>query len=271
MFASRHPVAREKAPTERRLPPDTLVWSVGDVHGQFELLECLVRVVKEDLSASPKHHRSLVFLGDYIDRGVRTRQVIDLLLSTRAELESLGVVVRFLRGNHEDLLLKFLEDPDVGPRWAAFGGQETLISYALTPPTAGANRAAWVAASQALAAELPPSHLMFLRALETSATIGDYHFVHAGIRPHVPLANQQLGDALWIRDDFLLDNSDLPKLVVHGHTPVPDIYIDHRRICIDTGGYATGVLSALRLEGSGRALLQAVRGQDRIGLEGRML
>jgi len=259
MFINRQPIERDQSLFERRLPADALVWAIGDIHGQLELLRTLGAAVSQDLVASTQPQRTLVLLGDYIDRGLGSREVIDHILELGEALRGQAVDVRCLMGNHEELLLKFLDDPAEGPRWAALGGRETLISYGVAPPHPGAALVQWAATASALAEAMPPRHLGFLLNLEMSLGVGDYHFVHAGVRPDVKLSRQCSEDALWIRDDFLLDRSDLPKMVVHGHSAVAQVHMDHRRICIDTGAYATGALTALRLEGSGRSILQVVR------------
>lgn len=257
--------------SQRGVPSDTLVWAIGDVHGQADLLACLTRAIITDLSQSTCRRRILLLVGDYVDRGLQSRQVIQHVLDLEGELEVEGGEIVCLKGNHEELLLRFLEDSAIGPDWAALGGKETLISYGVEPPSLGAKPDQWQRASVALLESMPKDHLEFLRCLHISLTLGDFHFVHAGVRPGVPLEQQTEADALWIRDAFLADEEPLPKVIVHGHTPVPAVHVDHRRICIDTGAYATGVLSALRLENRTQMLMSAERKGRELGLSFRRL
>jgi serine/threonine protein phosphatase 1 len=221
-----------------------LVYAVGDVHGCIELLGPLVEAIRDDICASaPAEPPQIVFLGDYIDRGPYSRPVLDALIRLVAVRDCR---VCCLRGNHEEMLLTFLEDPSVGPSWLQFGGGETLISYGVRPPSI-AGDVDWAAVRDELVSALPPSHLEFLNGLPLSLEVGDYLFVHAGVRPGVPLARQSKDDLLWIRRDFLTSRRRLEKIIVHGHTPEPEVQRDQRRIGLDTGAYLTGRLSAIRL------------------------
>jgi serine/threonine protein phosphatase 1 len=235
------------------VPDQTTAYAIGDVHGRVDLLlPLLEEVLARRLSSPPA---VLVCLGDYVDRGPGSRSVLDALLDLKGKP---GVKAHFLRGNHDQTLLDFLQDSAVGPDWCEFGGRETLASYGVTPPAGRATPEVWDTTRVALAAALPPEHLAFLRGLELTFEIGDYFFSHAGARPGVPLVAQTEQDLLWIRQPFLQDRRSFEKIVVHGHTPAEEAYADHRRIGLDTGAYATGVLSALRLEGDRRELIQAV-------------
>ncbi len=249
------------ARTFRSRPPqvdaDQLVFAVGDVHGCDELLEALIDGLAEDAAAAkaqtPHMQALLVFLGDYIDRGPDSARVLDLLLDLDGPFDE----VRYLRGNHEEAMLGFIEDSSAGSRWCAFGGDATLKSYGVNAPAANASAAEWEGARAQLANALPKRHEVFLRQLETITTIGDYAFVHAGVRPGVMLAEQSERDMLWIRDEFLDDDSRLEKIIVHGHTPEPEPVHNFRRIGVDTGAYASGVLTAARLCGESVSFLQS--------------
>jgi serine/threonine protein phosphatase 1 len=184
-------------------------------------------------------------LGDYIDRGADSRSVIDALLALSPDKFELV----FLRGNHEAAMLGFPENPETGPYWLRIGGDQALMSYGVAPFTAEASPETLAAASQALAAALPPAHLEFLQSLKVSAQYGDYVFVHAGLRPGKALEAQSEEDLISIRKDFLKSNARWPFVVVHGHSPVQTGYRDERRIAVDTAAYATGKLSAVRLDG----------------------
>ena len=264
---SRRP--QPKVPRETSVPPETVVWAIGDIHGQDDLFESLISAVEADLAKSDKR-RVVILLGDYIDRGLGSAKVVDRIFSLRDALAKAGVRLVLLKGNHEDLLLRFIDDPATGPAWMNVGGSETLLAYGIQPPATN-DTAGWLEASNRLLSTMPLDHLTFYEDLDLQYQEGDFHFVHAGVRPGASLDQQAPEDLLWIRDSFLKDTRPLEKVIVHGHTPGPDVFADHRRICLDTGSYATGLLTGLRLEGSTRLLLQSRRGRDRIELEARPL
>jgi serine/threonine protein phosphatase 1 len=234
-------------------PPETLIWAVGDIHGRADLLRPLVTAVLGDFSQSAARRKVLIFLGDYVDRGPDSRGVIDLL----CQLADQNLVeIHFLRGNHEDRMEAFLSDPSIGPTWCDYGGREAMRSYGVNPPADRGDTDGWAAASSALTAALSDRQRNFLRGLEMSLTLGDYFFAHAGARPGIGLDDQSAHDLMWMRQTFLEDSRRFDRIVVHGHTPTEEIHADHRRIGVDTGAYATGVLSAVRLEGSKLEALQ---------------
>lgn len=218
---------------------------MGDVHGRADLLVKLLEDLRADAAKGGFEGRPiLVFLGDYIDRGFQSKDVIDILLG---ELMS-PFETYFLKGNHEAAMIQFLTDPSIGPRWAEFGGAETLVSYGVRPPRLRTSAEQWQRASEELNKVLPPEHLNFLNHLDLSVRIGDYVFVHAGVRPGVALDEQTEYDLLWIREEFLADRRPLGAVIVHGHTPATDPHRDSRRIGIDTGAYLSGKLTAARFE-----------------------
>jgi serine/threonine protein phosphatase 1 len=234
-------------------PPGTLVWTQGAIHGRLDILRPMLSAGLVDFARSAQTRKVLVFLGDYVDRGPESQGVIELLcrLADGGPVEAI-----FLRGNHEDRMAAFLEDPGIGPTWCDYGGREALRSYGVTAPADRADKEAWATASADFNAAVSDRHRAFLRDLKFSVSIGDYFFVHAGARPGVPLDQQSRHDMMWIRQSFLDDSRTFEKIIVHGHTPTDDIQSDHRRIGLDTGAYATGVLTAVRLEGEERAALQ---------------
>ena len=232
------PKARPSTPAGRR------IYAVGDIHGRADLLSDLFMRIDDDLGARPTINSVQVFLGDYIDRGPNSRQVIDLLIARQRRRD-----VLFLKGNHEDCALRFLSDPTVLPAWQSIGGVHTLLSYGVMP-TRGDDPESQHKVSIALREAMPDSHRCFIGGLALSFTCGDYFFVHAGVRPGVPLQRQSQRDLLWIRDDFLLHEENFGKVVVHGHTPIYKPEIRSNRINIDTGAYATGQLTCLVLEGN---------------------
>jgi len=237
-----------------RVPAGERVYAIGDVHGRLDLLKRLLGRIREDAAQAKSLRKSLVYLGDYVDRGPESKGVIDLLLSR--PMKDAGFEEIPLMGNHEDILLQFLADVRVGPHWFAYGGMATLESYGVRPPRLMAAEEDLVRAQRELAAKIPLAHLEFLRRMKLKHEEGDYLFVHAGLRPGVAL-DQQIGqDLMWIRDEFLQSNADFGKLVVHGHTIAEEPQVKANRIGIDTGAYATGVLTALVLEGNERRFLQ---------------
>ena len=239
-------------------PPTTggrLVYAVGDIHGHLDALEPLLGELRDDLARSrPAERPLLVFLGDYVDRGPDSRGVIDAILALEADGDFEVVA---LKGNHEDALLRFLCDPGFGPNWLANWGETTLWSYGVKPAALGEEAVETSRVQAELAAALPPAHRDFLARLPMSVGVGDYLFVHAGVRPGVPLGAQNERDLLWIRYDFLESDADFGKVVVHGHTPLDRPELKANRIGIDTGVYYSGVLTAVRLEGARQRIIQS--------------
>ena len=239
-------------------PPSTggrTVVAIGDVHGRLDLLVPLISQIKAALSSSAGQAKPvLVFVGDYVDRGPSSKGVIDAILQLRLEED---FDIRTLRGNHEEALLAFLQDANFGPTWSEQGGAQTLTSYGINPPMLRTDTAAWERARDAFAEALPREHQRFLANLELWAVYGDYVFVHAGLRPGIALEAQEERDLLWIRHDFLNSTRSFGQVVVHGHTPESEPFLGAHRIGIDTGAYATGVLTAVLLRDAERTLVQA--------------
>ncbi len=243
---------RKKPPLIRAAPDGVSVYAIGDVHGRLDVMDTLLAAIRLDTPA--ERRPILVMLGDYVDRGPASRGVLQRL--TELE-EDPGLETRFIRGNHEDTLLRFLEEPTLGPTWCGFGGAETLQSYGVVAPLMNDDAPAWEAARQSFAAALPPAHLRLLQALEPSVEYGDYFFTHAGVRPGAELVDQDPYDLMWIREEFLRGSATFSKTIVHGHTPEEDAFVSDRRIGVDTGAYATGKLTAIVLEGLERRLIRA--------------
>lgn len=231
-----------------RVADGTLVYAIGDIHGRVDLLEqTLVKIDAEQGGSALA--RVEVYLGDYIDRGPASREVLERLIRRSRECHTV-----FLKGNHESCALEFLENPAVLNEWAQFGALATLMSYGLRPPL-NASAAEQVDLWSAFRAALPPAHSDFLARLRPSFTSGDFFFVHAGVRPGLALSAQRDQDLMWIRDDFLLYEKEFEKMIVHGHTPVREPEFRENRINIDTGAYATGRLTCLRIEGEACTVL----------------
>ena len=234
------------------LPYGTVVYAIGDVHGRADLLKTLVQAIRDDAVDSLVHRAVAVFMGDYVDRGPESRRVLDILSGDVLP----GFEVRCLKGNHDVEMLGFLEDPDRGPGWVRHGGGETLASYGVKLPASLAPCMEWMDTRAAFDRALPAGHRRFLESLELLAVYGGYIFVHAGLMPGVSLNEQSEDDLLTIREPFLNDRKKFPWIVVHGHTPSRAPIHDTRRIGVDTGAFHTGVLTAVRLEGSAVDFIQ---------------
>jgi len=232
------------------IPADLRLYAIGDVHGRDDLLQLLLKKIDDDARAHKGPVRK-VFLGDYVDRGLYSRQVIDRLIALRDAEKEPPV---FLLGNHEQVMRELLRgrDGSILEDWLRFGGRETLLSYGVNPSSSGAGSGI----ISALRENMPPSHIDFIERLETFTTVGDYFFCHAGVKPGVELDKQTEQDLIWIRYEFLSHKEPHGKIIVHGHTISPEPELRPNRINIDTGAYATGRLTALALEGSKRWLLQ---------------
>jgi serine/threonine protein phosphatase 1 len=235
------------ASKRRTTKPHTLqgwrVYAVGDVHGRADLLREVFRRIDDDLRSYPADLSVQTFLGDYIDRGPDSRQVVDLLISRRQHHYMV-----LLKGNHELCALDALIDHEALPQWQQMGGITTLMSYGIIPDGRD-NLDATQETAMAFRRALPEHHRQFLHSLALSFTCGDFFFTHAGVRPGIALQLQRQEDLLWIRDDFLLHEEDFGKIVVHGHTPTSQPDLRSNRINIDTGAYATGRLTCLVLDG----------------------
>lgn len=189
-----------------KLPAGRLL-AVGDIHGCLPQLQRLLGQV------APLPRDRLVFLGDYVDRGEDSRGVIEFLLALRRRLPE----TVFLRGNHEQMLLAAAQGRNT-LQFLINGGTATLDSYGVRE-----------------AADLPPEHLAFLNSLPTRYACGNFLFVHAGVRPGIPLEAQSDEDLLWIRQDFLAADPDWEAVIVFGHTPQQEPLLEPRRLGLDTG------------------------------------
>jgi serine/threonine protein phosphatase 1 len=244
--------SRRREARRYRTPDGTRVYAVGDIHGRVDLLNRLHELIAADIRNAGPDRAVLVYVGDYIDRGDQSRDVLDLLLTDPVS----GVETVHLLGNHEAFLLTFMEDPSVGESWLKNGGDATMLSYGVgTPPMADRDERYRVMRDD-LENRMPGPHQEFLRSLKRLHVEADYAFVHAGIKPGIPLDDQVDEDLLWIRGEFLGSRADHGVCVVHGHTITDDIEVRPNRIGIDTGAYFSGRLSCLVLDGESRATLQ---------------
>ncbi|HVW74320.1 MAG TPA: metallophosphoesterase [Rhizomicrobium sp.] len=231
------------------------VYAIGDIHGRADLLKILLEKIRKDIAESDFEsvQPAIVFLGDYIDRGPSSHDVVDIIL----RLEDSGQEIHPLKGNHEEALLQFLADTASGPAWFMHGGLATLQSYKIKVPDPSEGEVGLERARLALIDALGPTHLAFFQGLKSSFIQDDYAFVHAGIRWGKPFAEQDETDLLWIRQDFLSADGKAEYVIVHGHTPADSVYIGPQRIGVDTGAYASGVLSSLKLWKASRSVLQS--------------
>lgn len=244
--------------TAPSLPENLRIYAIGDIHGRLDLLKQLL----EKIDAEPKPAGvtvKKVFLGDYIDRGVQSKQVLDYLLHL-AEKESGVTKPDFLLGNHEQVMRELVKQKDLKllQDWLRFGGRETLMSYGIRPAILSTTASLTAMLSEFLN-KFPKAHNDFVGRMVTSVTYGDYFFCHAGARYGVPLPEQSEQDLVWIRHDFLANTKKFEKMVVHGHTISEEAEVLPHRINVDTGAYATGCLTAIGLEGTNQWLVQTNR------------
>lgn len=230
--------------THSRVFPGERVYAVGDIHGRDDLLAIVHTRIARDIAANPVEQPVIVYLGDYVDRGPGSFEVLDRLIHGFVA----GARSVHLRGNHEQMMLDFI-DYAQDTTWLMNGGDATLASYGLQPPQAWADADELRTVRKLLRAAVPPSHLRFLRYTRLLHCSGDYLFVHAGIRPGRPLDDQEDRDLLWIRGAFLSSSTDFGKRIVHGHSITPEPDVRPNRIGIDTGAFFTGRLTCLVLEG----------------------
>jgi serine/threonine protein phosphatase 1 len=223
-------------------PADTRIYAVGDIHGRADLLNEITARIDDDIRRRPIAHTVEVYLGDYIDRGPDSRTVIDLLA---VRLVANHAVC--LRGNHEAVMEGFLEDPTILPYWEQLGGMQTLASYGIE--LHDENETA-LNLHRRFVDAFPRAHELFMQCLRHQFSCGDFLFVHAGIRPDIPIEHQDINDLIWIRSEFLDSTRKHERFIVHGHTPVPHPDIRHNRINIDTCAWRTGTLTCIAIEGS---------------------
>ena len=232
------------------VPAGERVYAVGDVHGRLDLLTALLDAIDRDDAGRDDAETRIVLLGDLVDRGPELKQVIDHVLTR----DWRGRDVAVLKGNHEEVfLLTLAGDLEATRFWLRIGGAETMISYGT--PVELIDRAGALDVVEDFAPRVPADHVAFLHGLADRVSIGGYCFVHAGIKPGVPIDRQKPADLRWIRDRFLDYEGGHGATIVHGHSIATDVENLHNRIGIDTGAYATGKLTAVGLEGDRRWFL----------------
>lgn len=239
-------------------PEGVRIYAIGDVHGRLDLFDALIQLIEADRSDGDGE-TELVLLGDYIDRGPHSAQLLDRLLEGPPPWARWTL----LRGNHEQVMLDIIdaeptEDPDRFERlvsgWLKFGGREALESYGAGALLAFGNDL--YAVAEFLRARVPGSHVALIRKMPLAVRRGDYVFVHAGVRPGIPLDAQEADDLIWIRDEFLNANDDFGAVIVHGHSVRPEPELRANRVGIDTGAFASGRLTAAVIDGSSLRILQ---------------
>jgi len=250
MFSSLASMFGKKKPAASQI--SRLTYAIGDIHGRDDLFGRLLGKIREDARAFAERPR-LVLLGDYVDRGAQSRQVLERIKGLFHE-DWCDLVV--LMGNHEEALLRFLREPEYGVAWCEYGGAAALASYGVTPPQMRTNIEDWQRARDEFAVVVE-EHIDMIQAMQLVFIDGDYLFVHAGVDPARPLLEQGADTFLWIRGAFLAVDKACDYVVVHGHTPQPEPSSSRWRIGVDTGAYATGTLTAIRLIGDKRYFLSA--------------
>ena len=240
---------------EARGPEGMRLYAIGDVHGRHDLLADMHRLIESELEHEPHPDWRIIHLGDYVDRGPDSRSVIDFLIEARKrDRRNLT-----LAGNHDLGMVSFLDKPDPDGLFMRYGGIQTAASYGVRLSAGGS----WFGKSEevfshghaALVEAVPLAHVDFLRLLPFSVSFGDFFFCHAGIRPGVPLESQSPQDLVWIRDVFHDHAGLYPKVIVHGHTPVPDAEVTANRVNVDTLAWQSGKLSALAVDGIEKRIL----------------
>jgi len=235
-------------------PPGVRLYAIGDIHGRADLLDRLHARVRADMANHPERDAMVVYLGDYVDRGPDSRAVLETLSAATPDAPLPGARTIYLKGNHEQAMLDFIDGQANASAWLDHGGMQTLASYGVEA-TPLQTPEMMETAARALDTALPDHHARFLSALPPFAIIGDYLFVHAGIRPGIALDDQHLDDLLFIREPFLSFRKRHPYMVVHGHHVVDAPDVRPNRIGIDTGAFATGTLTCLVLDGTTRGFL----------------
>ncbi|WP_016746535.1 metallophosphoesterase [Rhizorhabdus wittichii] len=231
-----------------------LVYAIGDIHGSYLLLRDLLARIAADAAATARGRRPIIILlGDLIDRGPHSAQVVEAATWLQRHH---GFETRLLMGNHERAMIAFIDHPAEAGEWLLFGGDATLRCYGVEPPALGAPVRALIAARDALLQRMPAAHLLCLQQALPMLTLGDYAFVHAGIRPGRPITEQEEEDVLWIGAEFTASTERFEKIVVHGHSITEEVQWPGNRIGIDTGAYRSGILTALRIEDDWLRLIQ---------------
>ncbi|MDE8652649.1 metallophosphoesterase family protein [Novosphingobium album (ex Liu et al. 2023)] len=240
---------REQPTPIAAIPPGERVYAIGDIHGRLDLLVEIGRAIDRDDARRGPADTTVIFLGDLIDRGPESATVVAAAREWARERK-----VRYIAGNHEEMFLSSFDKLAAFRNFLRNGGTETVLSYGVDPEAFMA--ADLEQAQKMMFAAVPRADLAFLRSFEQMILVGDYLFVHAGIRPDEPLDKQAPHDCRWIREPFLSHPGQHGVMVVHGHTVTGEPEVLANRIGIDTGAFMSGCLTALGLEGRDRWLIQ---------------
>ena len=247
--------AQAEETTLPAIPGGERVYAIGDIHGRHDLFGALASAIDADDAAAGPAATTIVLLGDLVDRGPGSAQVIALAREWQARRS-----VRILAGNHEEMFLRSLNDLEIFRHFLRHGGRETALSYGID--RAEFLRADLEQAQHLLRAFVPADDIAFLESFEDMVAVGDYLFVHAGIDPRLPLDEQKPRDLRWIREPFLSHPEPHGPVVVHGHTISESPEDCGNRIGIDTGAFMSGRLTAIVLEGTGRRYIEAFETED---------
>ncbi len=231
------------------LPPGQRVYAIGDIHGRLDLFDALIEAVETDDREAGTAATTIILLGDLVDRGPDSAGVLK-----RARLWQQRRDVRILCGNHEEMFLKSFENADMLRHFLRHGGADTLLSYGIEKRSLA--KLAIEDIQDLMQRKVPAGDRAYISTFEDMVRIGDYVFVHAGIDPETPLAEQRRADLRWIREPFLSHAEAYEAVVVHGHTISEDPVDRGNRIGVDTGAYSSGRLTALVLEGSRRRYIE---------------
>jgi len=244
---------------EARAPQGVRLYAIGDVHGRLDLLAAMHAHIATEIERDGVADWRAVHLGDYVDRGPDSKGVIDLLIAAR-QRDQRNIL---LAGNHDVGFLDFIDHPDPDGLFIRYGGVQTAQSYGVDLSGIGHGVVAW--ATNALRSghadllrAVPQGHVDFLRSLGFSATLGDFFFCHAGIRPGIPLEKQDRQDLIWIREAFHAHRDLYPKVIVHGHTPQPQAEVLPNRVNVDTLAHESGRLTALVVDGTAKTILSVM-------------
>lgn len=235
------------------VPEGQRVYAIGDIHGRYDLLCQMIARIEADEVGRPPADTTVILLGDLVDRGPDSAGVI----ATAREWAKRRRV-RILAGNHEEMFLGSFERDDTLRHFLRYGGRETLLSYPIEPDVY--NRATLEELRAIMNQVVPAEDIEFMKSMEDRIQIGDYVFVHAGVRPGIPLEEQKVSDLRWIRGEFIEGPATRDFAVVHGHTILETPHVSQLRISLDTGAYFSGLLTAIGLEGTARWLI-SVQGE----------
>ncbi len=234
--------------TDARGPEGMRLYAIGDVHGRLDLLEKMHARIREEIERDKPADWRVIHLGDYVDRGPQSRQVIELLMAVCAR-DSRFIA---LAGNHDHGLVEFLAEPSMDGLFMQNGGIETAASYGVA---FGLFHQTLRRFHADLLAAVPAEHIRFILSCKFSVAFGDFYFCHAGIRPGVALDRQVPDDLIWIRNEFLRFPGLHPKVIVHGHTITREAEMLANRVNLDTGAFRSGVLTALAVDGAEKRLI----------------